>query len=438
MSDIENKSISEDERTLTFEEALIEARRCLQCVHKPCVDGCVAHMNIPEMIRLFLEGEGDKARQVAVSGDCFPQICGRVCYQEIQCELKCVRNKTNQPVKIGKIERFIGDTYAHETKRIHAPYLGRVAVIGSGPAGLAVTHDLLQANVSVDVYEKKDYFGGVLRYGIPQFRLPNEIVLQQIVALEDYGATFLKDQNLSKTFKLADLFVQGYDAVFIGVGAAADNYMNIEGVKLPKVISWKKFMEIANLYAEPMKHALFREVKSIACIGGGNVAMDVVRSAKRLGIEAHLVYRRDIAQMPARREEIQEAMLEGVVFHPLRDPVAVSQRDDGQAELKCTITHLHIDADNPRGVIISTQETEILSCDMVVMAIGSSVKSLHEEGLTTDDYHRIVVDAKQKTSLDKVYAGGDAVTGSLTVIHALKTGKIAAQSIIEQLKSQQQ
>lgn len=436
MSDNENKRISEDERTLTYDEAVIEARRCLQCIHKPCVDGCVAHMNIPEMIRLFLEGEGDKARQVAVSGDCFPQICGRVCYQEIQCELKCVRNKTFQPVKIGKIERFIGDIYANETKTIQAPYLGRVAVIGSGPAGLAVTHDLLKANVSVDVYEKKDYFGGVLRYGIPQFRLPNEIVLRQIKVLEDAGATFLKDRNLSKTFKLADLFLQGYDAVFIGIGAAADNYMNIEGVRLPKVISWKKFMEISNLYGEPMKHALFREVKSIACIGGGNVAMDVVRSAKRLGMDAHLVYRRDIAQMPARSEEIREARQEGVVFHPLRDPVAVSQRDDGQAELKCTITQLSFDENNPRGMITSTRETEILVCDMVVMAIGSSVKSLHEEGLTTDDYHRIVVDEKQKTSLDKVYAGGDAVTGSLTVIHALKTGKIAAQSIIAQISNQ--
>jgi glutamate synthase (NADPH/NADH) small chain len=352
--------------------------------------------------------------------------------------LKCVRNKTLQPVKIGRLERFIGDTYASQSKSIQPPYLGRVAVIGSGPAGLAVTHDLLAANVQVDVYEKKDYFGGVLRYGIPQFRLPNEIVLQQIKVLEEAGATFLKDQNLSKTFKLADLFHQGYDAVFIGVGAAADNYMNIEGVKLPKVISWKKFMEISNLYAEPMKHALFREVKSIACIGGGNVAMDVVRSARRLGMAAHLVYRRDIAQMPARTEEVKEAQEEGVLFHPLRDPVAVAQRDDGQAELKCTITQLRIDEDNPRGVITSTQATEILLCDMVVMAIGSSVRSLHEEGLTTDDYHRIVVDAKHKTSLDKVYAGGDAVTGSLTVIHALKTGKIAAESIIEQLKSQQQ
>ncbi|TFG82398.1 MAG: dihydropyrimidine dehydrogenase, partial [Erysipelotrichales bacterium] len=191
--------IIEDEQTLTFEEAVAEARRCLQCRHKPCVDGCVAHMNIPEMIRLFLEGDGEGARSVAVSGDCFPQICGRVCYQEIQCELKCVRNATKQPVKIGKIERFIGDTYTLPESAIKPPFLGRVAVIGSGPAGLAVTHDLLKANVNVDVFEKKDYFGGVLRYGIPQFRLPNQIVLDQIRNLETAGATFLKDQNLSKT-----------------------------------------------------------------------------------------------------------------------------------------------------------------------------------------------------------------------------------------------
>ncbi len=438
MSELKHINLLEDEQTLTFEETVLEARRCLQCKHKPCVDGCVAHMNIPEMIRLFLEGDGEGARQIAVSGDCFPQICGRVCYQEIQCELKCVRNKTNQPVKIGKIERFIGDTYAAPQFKIQTPYLGKVAVIGSGPAGLAVTNDLLRGNVKVDVYEKKDYFGGVLRYGIPQFRLPNEIVLQQIQALEDSGATFLKDMNLSKTFKLDDLFSQGYDAVFIGVGAAADNYMNIEGVRLPKVISWKKFMEIANLYAEPMKHPLFREVKSIACIGGGNVAMDVVRTAVRLGIDAHLIYRRNIGLMPARIEEVQEAQQEGVTFHPLRDPISVFQREDGQAELRCVITELIIDEANPRGLIQQTDAQETLLCDMVVMAIGSSVKSLNEEGLSTDSYHRIVVDEKQHTSLEHVYAGGDAVTGSLTVIHALKTGKIAARSILAELISKKQ
>lgn len=438
MTDMTYTITTEDERTLTFKETMLEAKRCLQCKHQPCVDGCVAHMNIPEMIRLFLAGEGAKARQIAVSGDCFPQICGRVCYQEIQCELKCVRNKTNQPVKIGQIERFIGDTYPSQLAPIIMPYLGKVAVIGSGPAGLAVTHDLLCANIKVDVYEKKDYFGGVLRYGIPQFRLPNEIVLRQINDLETAGAIFLKDRNLSKTFKLADLFQQGYDAVFIGVGAAADNYMNIEGVRLPKVISWKKFMEIVNLYNEPRKHALFREVRSIVCIGGGNVAMDVVRTAKRIGMDAHLVYRRTIEQMPARTEEVQDALNEGVIFHALRDPIAVSQRDDNQTELRCSVTELKFDVENPRGVITKTQQTEVLLCDMVVMAIGSSVKSLHEEGLTTDDYHRIVVDETQKTSLENVYAGGDAVTGSLTVIHALKTGKIAAQSIINQLTKSKQ
>jgi glutamate synthase (NADPH/NADH) small chain len=425
----------EDERTLTYEEAVLEARRCLQCKHKPCVEGCVAHMEIPDMIRLFLEVKGELARQTAVEGDCFPQICGRVCYQEIQCELKCVRNKTLQPVKIGRLERYIGDTYVNETVIIKEPYLGKVAVIGSGPAGLAATHDLLKANIKVDVYEKRDYFGGVLRYGIPQFRLPNQVVRDELSRLEASGATFLKDQNLSKTFKLADLFDRGYDAVFIGVGAAADNYLNIEGVRLPKVVSWKKFMEISNLYEEPMKHALFRDVQTIACIGGGNVAMDVVRSAKRLGMQADLIYRRNIEQMPARKEEIEVALEEGVVFHPLRDPVAVSRREDDKVELRCIVTELKFDADNPRGIIGQTDQTEILLCDMVVMAVGSSVKSLHEEGLLTDAYHRIVVDTSQKTSLDKVYAGGDAVTGSLTVIHALKTGKNAAQSIIQQLKN---
>lgn len=424
----------EDETTLTYEEAVAEAKRCLQCKHKPCVDGCVAHMNIPEMIKKFLEGEGDEARAVAISGNAFPQICGRVCYQEIQCELKCVRNKVNQPVRIGKIERFIGDTYKNAIPKISEPYLGKVAVIGSGPAGLAVVRDLIQENVKVDVFEKKNYFGGVLRYGIPQFRLPNEIVLKQIEELENAGATFNRDQNLSKTFKLADLFERGYDAVFIGVGASADNYLDIQGKTSPKVVSWKKFMEIVNLYDEPMKHTLFSGVNTITCIGGGNVAMDVVRSARRLGMQAHLVYRRTVDRMPARIEEVQEAQEEGVIFHPLRDPFSVNQREDGKIELNCVVTELLVDEQNPRGLIKNTQENETLLCDMVVMAIGSSVRSLHEEGLETDEYHRILVDETQKTSLDRVYAGGDAVTGSLTVIHALKTGKNAARSILDQLR----
>ena len=425
----------EDERSLTFEEAVLEAKRCLQCKHKPCVDGCVAHMNVPEMIRLFLEGDGEAARAVAKSGNCFPEICGRVCYQEIQCELKCVRNKVNQPVKIGKIERFIGDSYANPIQAIVEPYLGKVAVIGSGPAGLAVAHDLVSANVKVDVYEKKNVFGGVLHYGIPQFRLPNEIVLQQIRELENAGVSFYHDKNLSKTFKLNDLFAEGYDAVFIGIGANADNYPKIEGVRLPKVISWKKFLEIVNLYEEPRKHPLFSEVGKICCVGGGNVAMDVVRSARRIGLDAHLIYRRTEAMMPARKEEVLDAHHEGVVFHTLRDPLSVTLNNENKAEIECAVTQLVEDPTNPRGNIQNTDATESFVCDMVVMAIGSSVKSLHEEGLHTDAYQRILVDEHQATSLKNVYAGGDAVTGSLTVIHALKTGKIAAASILKLLSN---
>lgn len=419
---------------LTYDEAVIEAKRCLQCKTKPCVDGCVAHMNIPEMMRLFLDGKGQEALEVAIDGNCFPEICGRVCYQEIQCELNCVRNKVKQPVKIGKIERFIGDTYTSELKPIQAPYLGEVAIIGSGPAGLACARDLLQQNTAVTIYEKKLIFGGVLKYGIPSFRLPNEIVDEQIEELKKAGAEFIGDINFSKTLSLAEILNLGYDAVFIGVGASASNFMKIPGAMHERVFSWKRFLEAYNINdgadIELLKHA-----KNVAVVGGGNVAMDVTRSAKRLGMEVHLIYRRAYEQMPARLEEIEAAQKEGIIFHLLRDPISIDADDiNHTVTLVCKKTKLIEDADDARGKIIDAGGFEEFNADLIVMAIGSSVKDLREDGLDTDRDNRILVDENQRTSLERVYAGGDAVSGSATVIHALKTGKRAALSIIEQLK----
>jgi len=419
---------------LTYDEAVIEAKRCLQCKTKPCVDGCVAHMNIPEMMRLFLDGKGQEALEVAIAGNCFPEICGRVCYQEIQCELNCVRNKVKQPVKIGKIERFIGDTYTSRLKPIQAPYLGKVAIIGSGPAGLACAYDLLQHNVAVTIYEKKLIFGGVLKYGIPSFRLPNEIVDEQIEELKKAGAEFIGDINFSKTLSLAEILNLGYDAVFIGVGASASNFMKIPGAMHERVFSWKRFLEAYNIN-NGADIELLKNARNVAVVGGGNVAMDVTRSAKRLGMEVHLIYRRAYEQMPARLEEIEAAHKEGIIFHLLRDPISIDADDiNHKVTLVCKKTKMVEDAEDVRGKIVDDIGFEEFKADLIVMAIGSSVKDLREDGLDTDRDNRILVDENQHTSLKRVYAGGDAVSGSATVIHALKTGKRAAASIIEQLK----
>ncbi len=418
---------------LTYEEAIIEAKRCLQCKNKPCVDGCVAHMNIPEMMRLFLEGKGKEALEVAIDGNCFPEICGRVCYQEIQCELSCVRNKVKQPVKIGKIERYIGDTYTSELKVIQAPYLGKVAIIGSGPAGLACARDLLQQNVAVTIYEKKQIFGGVLKYGIPSFRLPNEIVDEQIEELKNAGAEFVGDINFSKTLSLAEVLNLGYDAVFIGVGASASNFMKIPGAKHERVFSWKRFLEAYNIN-DGKDIELLKNATKVAVVGGGNVAMDVARSAKRLGMDVDLIYRRAYEQMPARLEEIDAAQKEGIIFHLLRDPISIDADDlHHKITIVCKKTKLVEDVNDARGKIIDDDGFEEFNADLIVMAIGSSVKDLREDGLDTDQDNRILVDDQQRTSLERVYAGGDAVSGSATVIHALKTGKKAATSIIAQL-----
>ena len=412
---------------LSYEEAIKEAERCLNCKHKPCVDGCVAHMEIPSMIKAFLEGRGEEAKQIAESINSFPEICGRVCYQDIQCEAKCVRMKMNAPVKIGLIERFIGDHYS-SNKKIENENSINVAIIGSGPSGLSCALTLRQAGFNVTVFEKKSILGGVLKFGIPPYRLPNNVVDNRIEELMDLGVKFQVEENFGRTRDYMSLFNEGFDAMYLAMGASKQNFSKIEGSDHPKLIGWKQFLSILNI-GEDSFHEHFKHIKRLCVVGGGNVAMDVSISAAKFGIETHLIYRRTIDLMPARKAEIEECLHLGVKVHELVDPIAVYDNED-QLHVKCKHTKLVKVDEFDRGTIVDDEGFFELDCDLMVMAIGSSVKRLNFDGLALDSQGRIIVNDQYETNIDRVYAAGDIVSGTKTVIHALSTGKLAAQSII--------
>ena len=409
---------------LSYEEAIKEAERCLNCKHKPCVDGCVAHMEIPSMIKAFLEGRGEEAKQIAESKNSFPEICGRVCYQDIQCEAKCVRMKMNAPVKIGLIERFIGDHYS-SNKKIENENSINVAIIGSGPSGLSCALTLRQAGFNVTVFEKKSILGGVLKFGIPPYRLPNNVVDNRIEELMDLGVKFQVEENFGRTRDYMSLFNEGFDAMYLAMGASKQNFSKIEGSDHPKLIGWKQFLSILNI-GEDSFHEHFKHIKRLCVVGGGNVAMDVSISAAKFGIETHLIYRRTIDLMPARKAEIEECLHLGVKVHELVDPIAVYDNED-QLHVKCKLVKVD---EFDRGTIVDDEGFFELDCDLMVMAIGSSVKRLNFDGLALDSQGRIIVNDQYETNIDRVYAAGDIVSGTKTVIHALSAGKLAAQSII--------
>lgn len=412
---------------LSYEEAIKEAERCLNCKHKPCVDGCVAHMEIPSMIKAFLEGRGEEAKQIAESKNSFPEICGRVCYQDIQCEAKCVRMKMNAPVKIGLIERFIGDHYS-SNKKIENENSINVAIIGSGPSGLSCALTLRQAGFNVSVFEKKSILGGVLKFGIPPYRLPNNVVDNRIEELMDLGVKFQVEENFGRKRDYMSLFNEGFDAMYLAMGASKQNFSKIEGSDHPKLIGWKQFLSILNI-GEDSFHEHFKHIKRLCVVGGGNVAMDVSISAAKFGIETHLIYRRTIDLMPARKAEIEECLHLGVKVHELVDPIAVYDNED-QLHVKCKRTKLVKVDEFDRGTIVDDEGFFEFDCDLMVMAIGSSVKRLNFDGLALDSQGRIIVNEQYETNIDRVYAAGDIVSGTKTVIHALSAGKLAAQSII--------
>ncbi len=445
--DIRNKNFEEVALGYTDEMAAKEAQRCLNCKNKPCVQGCPVGVRIPEFIGCVSEGDMEGAYQKIKMTNSLPAVCGRVCPQESQCESKCVRGIKGEPVGIGRLERYVADWHrkngeAGETnieKNGH-----KVAVIGAGPAGLTCAGDLANMGYSVTVFEALHTAGGVLMYGIPQFRLPKEIVQQEISDLEAKGVEIKTDMVMGKVLSVDELFDMGYEAVFVGTGAGLPNFMEIPGEGLVGTYSANEFLTRVNLmkaYRGEYDTPIIRP-KNVAVVGGGNVAMDAARTAKRLGAEnVYIVYRRAEEQMPARREEIHHAKEEGIIFSLLHNPVAIHGDENGRVKsIECVEMVLgEPDASGRRKPEEKEGSNFEIPVDCVVMAIGNSPNPLirtSTEGLEANSRGCIVVESDtMATTREGVYAAGDAVSGAATVIQAMGGGKQAAQSIDQYIKA---
>ena len=430
----------------TEEQAVDEAGRCLNCKHKPCVSGCPVAIDIPAFIAKIRERDFEGAYQVLHKSSSLPAVCGRVCPQETQCEAKCVRGIKGEPVAIGRLERFVADWHnAHSASAPEKPASNgiKVAIIGAGPSGLTCAGDLAKAGYEVTVFEALHTAGGVLVYGIPQFRLPKEIVQKEIDNLKAMGVTISTNMVIGKVLTIDELFEMGFEAVFIGTGAGLPRFMNIPGENLKGVYSANEFLTRVNLmkaYREdsptPIRHS-----RNVAVVGGGNVAMDAARCAKRLGAEnVYIVYRRSLDEMPARKEEVEHAMEEGIVFKVLNNPVEILGDEHKTVQgMRCIEMELgEPDASGRRRPIEKPGSEFTLDVDTVIMAIGTSPNPLIRnttKGLETNRHGCIVTQGENGlTSRDFVYAGGDAVTGAATVILAMGAGKAAAKAMDEALK----
>lgn len=430
----------------TMQMALDEASRCLHCKHKPCVNGCPVNINIPDFIKMITEENFEGAYQVISESSSLPAVCGRVCPQESQCESKCVRGIKTEPVAIGRLERFVADYHnEHSTEKIQKPESNghKVAVIGSGPSGLTCAGDLAKLGYEVTIFEALHTAGGVLQYGIPEFRLPKAIVNKEVDNLRDLGVDVETNMVIGRVLSIDELMEDGYEAVFIGSGAGLPRFMNIPGENLKGVYSANEFLTRVNLmkaYKEgsttPIMHA-----KRVAVVGGGNVAMDAARSALRLGAEeVNIIYRRSDAELPARAEEVHHAKEEGIIFRTLTNPVEIlGDDDDAVTGIKCVEMELgEPDASGRRRPIVKEGSEFTIPMDCVIMSIGTSPNPLIKsttEGLDTQKWGGIIAGEDGLTSRPFVYAGGDAVTGAATVILAMGAGKKAAAAIDEAIKN---
>ena len=434
----------------TEDIAIDEAMRCLNCKNMPCTEGCPVKIHIPEFISKIKEGDFEGAYQVINKSSSLPAVCGRVCPQETQCEAKCVRGIKGEPVGIGRLERFVADwhnTYCKEMPAVPESNGHKVAVVGSGPSGLTCAGDLAKKGYKVTVFEALHLAGGVLVYGIPEFRLPKAIVQKEIDTLKALGVDIETNVVVGKTITIDELFEDGYEAVFVGSGAGLPRFMNIPGESLKGVYSANEFLTRSNLMkayrddsSTPIMHA-----KKVAVVGGGNVAMDAARTALRLGAEeVYIVYRRSMEEIPARHEEVEHAMEEGVQFKILCNPVEIlgyNNPDDKRdpmngfvTGIKCIRCELGEPDEKGRRRPVEVPGSEfVLDVDCVIMSIGTSPNPLIKsttKGLEVNSHGGIIVEEETgKTSRDGVYAGGDAVTGAATVILAMGAGKTAAKAI---------
>jgi glutamate synthase (NADPH/NADH) small chain len=428
------------------ETAVLEASRCIQCKNSPCVEGCPVGIDIPAFIKMISERDFAGAINKIKEKNYLPAICGRVCPQESQCESKCTVGKKNEPVAIGRLERFVADWEMAQgldsTPEIQ-PNSKKVAIVGSGPSGLTAAACLALKGYQVTVFEALHVAGGVLIYGIPEFRLPKRIVAREIENISKLGVDIRVNAVVGKLNSINELLEQGYDAVYIGTGAGLPYFMNIPGENLNGVYSANEFLTRNNLmkaYKFPEYLTPIRVGDRVAVIGGGNVAMDSARTALRLGAESHIIYRRTLKEMPARHEEIEHAMEEGVQFEYLASPIEIKGNEEGRVtSIICQKYELgEPDASGRRTPVPIAGETFEIPVDTVIMAIGQGPNPLVPQttpDLETNKWGNIIADAKTgATSMKGVYAGGDVVTGAATVILAMGAGKAAADAIDEYLK----
>lgn len=445
--DKRNKNFLEVALGYTGEMAREEAQRCLQCKHKPCVSGCPVNVKIPEFIKLIEEGEFRKAYEKIKETNALPAVCGRVCPQENQCEELCVRAKKGEAVGIGRLERFAADWYMQNVKgKQEKPASNgiKMAVIGSGPASLSCAGDLAKLGYEVTMFEAFHTPGGVLMYGIPEFRLPKGIVAEEINALKELGVNILTNMVIGKVLSLQDIKEEGYEAIFIGNGAGLPNFMNIPGENLNGVYSSNEFLTRINLmkaYLFPNCDTPVNVGESVAVIGGGNVAMDAARSAKRLGAEkVYIIYRRSEAEMPARLEEIHHAREEGIIFKMLTNPTRINGDESGWVKsIECVEMELgEPDKSGRRRPMVKKGSEHLIEVNSVIVAIGQTPNPLIKAttpGLATADWGGVITDEETgATSIEGVFAGGDAVTGAATVILAMGAGKKAAKAMDEYAK----
>lgn len=442
---VRNHNFQEVSLGYTKEMAMEEAARCLNCKHKPCVGGCPVNIRIPEFIAKVAEGDFQAAYDIISDTNALPSVSGRVCPQESQCEARCVRAIKGEPVAIGRLERFVADWYRENVNAMpQKPQTNgiKVAVVGSGPASLTCASDLAKHGYEVTIFEAFHTAGGVLVYGIPEFRLPKAIVQNEVDKLTALGVDLETDMVIGKTFDIDEMFEEGYEAVFIGSGAGLPMFMGIEGETLAGVYSANEYLTRINLmkayregYDTPLKIS-----GSAAIIGGGNVAMDAARCAKRLGAEVYVVYRRGMEELPARREEVEHAEEEGIIFKTLCNPVEVlADENDDVKGIRCIRMELgEPDASGRRRPIEVPGSEFDVDVDCVIMALGTSPNPLIRSttpGLETNRKGCLQVDEEtMATSRPGVYAGGDAVTGAATVILAMGAGKKAAESMHQYLQ----
>ncbi|MBR2444675.1 MAG: NADPH-dependent glutamate synthase [Clostridia bacterium] len=439
----------------TEEQAIDEAKRCLNCKNRMCIKGCPVKIQIPEFIKKVAEGEFEEAYQIILTQSSLPAVCGRVCPQENQCEGRCVRGIKGEPVAIGRLERFVADYHNKNFNgNIQIPQKNghRVAVVGSGPAGLSCASDLAKKGYSVTIFEALHTAGGVLVYGIPQFRLPKEIVKKEIEGLKVLGVEIKTNIVIGKTLSIEELIHEyGYEAVFIGSGAGLPKFMGIPGENLKGVFSANEFLTRINLMKayKDESDTPIQAYKRVAIVGGGNVAMDAARCARRLGAEVYVVYRRGMDELPARREEVEHAIEEGVIFKTLTNPIeilAYNNPDDKKdlknmsvCGMKCVeMTLGEPDESGRRRPVVKENSEFILEVDSVIMSLGTSPNPLIKsttDGLETEYWGGIIVDENGLTSKEGIYAGGDAVTGAATVILAMGAGKTAAAAIDDYINS---